>query len=80
MVIHRQVKPTPDRNETIIRAFDFLLIGVTYSVIGLFFFAQLFFGKASISPVKLCLTGAIALAIGVVLQLVWDDKPVTEPL
>lgn len=88
-VIQRRVVPRLSFWHACGRAFHLLGLGIAYSAIGLFisapilfsrFFDATFVDKPLEEPARLLVSGAIALTIGVVSQLVWDDKPVTEPL
>ena len=87
-VIHRQVQPRLSLWRAVQRSLHLLLTGVAHSAIGLWVSAPLLYSgtflnqSAPSEPTAgtLLLTATIALAIGVVLQMVWEDKPVTEPL
>jgi hypothetical protein len=91
--ISRRVFPALPRNELMRRALDVMALGTAYSVAGLVLarpvlFRPSFFcgadasclGMGSPLPEHLVLYAAVALAIGVVLQLAWEEKPLTEPL
>jgi len=86
-VIQRRVVPRLNFWHAGGRALHLLCLGIAYSAIGLLvsapiLFSPLFDETFTNAPTwgALVITAAIALAIGVALQLVWDDKPVTEPL
>lgn len=87
-VIHRQVQPRLPLWRAVQRSFHLLLTGAAHSAIGLWVSAPLLYSETFLNqsappePTAGCLllTATIALAIGVVLQMVWEDKPVTEPL
>jgi len=85
-VIQRRVVPRLNFWQACKRSFHLLWLGLAYSAIGLLVSAPVlfssYFDKSFTShpaPEKLLVTATIVLAIGVALQLVWDDKPVTEP-
>lgn len=89
-VLQRRVRPALSLYKTCQRAGNLLIMGVTYSAIGLLLTSPILFHTSFVNPAEpyiypeshmyLLIIAAIALAIGVVLQLVWEDKPVTEPL
>jgi len=63
-------------------------MAVIYSAVGLHLSAPIITSGAFLDqsnsvqpkPPELLVLGSVALAIGVALQLVWEDKPVTEPI
>ena len=86
-VIQRCVVPRLHFRRAGARALHLLCLGIAYSAIGLLISAPVLFSPlfdqnfvTAPPPGALLITAAIALALGVALQLVWDDKPVTEPL
>jgi len=89
--IARRVVPQPRTRSLVLRAATVTAIGVGHAAVGLVMFAPLLFSKEFLDLVseglyapprahQLILCGAIALAIGVILELAWEDKPLTEPL
>lgn len=89
--IARRVVPRPKPGSLVLRAATVTAIGIAHSAIGLVMFAPLLFSREFLDFVseglysppgahQLILCGAIALAIGVILELAWEDKPLTEPL
>ncbi len=89
-VIQRRVVPRLNFGQACKRSLHLLCLGLAYSAIGLLISAPVLFSStflndkpgnfvAPASPTALLTTAALGLVIGVVLQLVWDDKPVTEP-
>jgi hypothetical protein len=89
-VIQRRVVPRLNLCQACQRSLHLLWLGLAYSAIGLLVSAPVLFTAIFLdgkpggnvpppSPAALLTTAAIVLAIGVALQLVWDDKPVTEP-
>lgn len=86
--IHKRVRPELSFSEAFPRGIQLLAVAAAYSAIGLFFMYDLLFitiinSKPYPLPVggsQLFLVAAISLAIGVLLQLIWEEKPVTEPL
>lgn len=89
-VIQRRVVPRLNLWQACRRSLHLLCLGLAYSAIGLLVSAPVLFtptfleGKPGnhmppASPEALITTAVIVLAIGVALQLVWEDKPVTEP-
>ena len=89
-VIQRRVVPRLNLWQACKRSFHLLSLGLAYSAIGLLISAPVLFTSTFLdgkpgntippaSSAALLLTATIVLAIGVALQLVWDDKPVTEP-
>lgn len=89
-VILRAVQPRPKSWIAFKRALNMLALAITYSFIGLLICAPVLYNptfldlKPPYDPAYplgyLLITAAITLAIGVVLQLVWEDKPITKPL
>ncbi|MCP5246922.1 MAG: hypothetical protein H6937_13595 [Burkholderiales bacterium] len=89
-VILRAVQPRPKLWIAFKRALNMLALAITYSFIGLLICAPILYHpvfldlKSLYDPAHplgyLLITAAITLAIGVVLQLVWEDKPITKPL
>lgn len=85
-VIQRRVVPRLNCWQAGKRSFHLLVLGLAYSAIGLLISAPVLFSPAfdksftrPPAPETLLITATLVLAIGVALQLVWDDKPVTEP-
>ena len=91
--IWRRVHPPLDDFRLLLaRSLDLWVIAVCYAAAGLvvtapiLFSSSLLFGpngefpKVVARPEHLALVAAIALNLGVVLQLAWDEKPLTEPL
>lgn len=87
--IHRRVKPELSFSQTLTRALNLLAISISYATIGLLIFEKIIFMVAnndgSLSPYQPCFTqllflSTVSLTIGVILQLIWEEKPVTEPL
>lgn len=89
-VIQRAVQPRLKFWPAFVRSLHLIVMAIAYSAVGLLICApvlynSLFLGSETYNnpghPAGyLLITAAIALAIGVALQLVWEDKPVTEPL
>jgi hypothetical protein len=84
--IQRQVKPRISFRNAWKRSTNLMAAAVAYSAIGLHLSApiltspKLLAEKICYNTLDLLMMASLALAIGVVLQLVWEDKPVTEPL
>lgn len=85
--IFRRVKPQLRHKRSIlIRGWFLMMMAMTYSAIGLHISVPIlssctFLGRSvQPKPLELLVLGSVALAIGVALQLVWEDNPVTEPL
>jgi len=91
-IIQRRVQPRLKDWPSFTRSLHLMLMAIAYSAVGLLISAPILFDPLFISPADrslsappagygyLLITAAIALAIGVALQLVWEDRPVTEPL
>jgi hypothetical protein len=84
--IARRVHPALRPKALLWRSLDLWALAVSYSALGLVAAAPELFSptvlQASVTaqPRHLALVAAIALNLGVVLQLAWDEKPLTEPL
>lgn len=88
--ISRRVYPPPRWPKLFRLGFDVVALGVGYAALELLLFAPLLFSRSflcedpectvSASPARQVLCAAIALILGIVLQLAWDEKPLTEPL
>lgn len=87
--ILRQVKPQLRYRRSVFNHSGFLMmLAAIYSAIGLHVCAPIFLSGSFLDsstavqpkPLALLVLASLALAIGVALQLVWEDKPVTEPL
>jgi hypothetical protein len=90
--IHRRVRPGLRLPALLLRSADVLALAVCYAAAGLLLAAPLLFSAVflgtspeelrvhPVQPHHLALCAAIALNLGVVLQLAWDEKPLTEPL
>ncbi len=94
--ISRRVHPQPGFWRLLRSSASVLFLALGYSAIELILLAPLLFsplflcgvhqdptGPACIvhgEPYRLALCAAIALNLGVILQLAWDEKPLTEPL
>jgi hypothetical protein len=85
--ISRRVYPPPPWKLLFRRSRGIVALGVGYAALELLFFAPFFFTSAFLDlaefqkgPPQLILCGSIALILGVILQLAWDEKPMTEPL
>ena len=89
-IIQRQVQPRLKVWPSFTRSLHLMLMAIAYSAVGLLISAPILFDPLFISPADrsasappagyLLITAAIALTIGVTIQLVWEDKPMTEPL
>jgi hypothetical protein len=92
MHIDRRVRPGLDLPALLLRSADVLALAACYAAAGLLLAAPLLFSPVFLGctpeelrahpvlPHHLALCAAIALNLGVVLQLAWDEKPLTEPL
>jgi hypothetical protein len=90
--IYRRVRPERHLPDLLRRSLDVVLLGVFYAAVGALLAAPVLFSPAFLGftqaelaahPVAahhLALFAAIALNLGVVLQLAWEEKPLTEPL
>ncbi len=89
----RRVHPNMKFVTALERSIHLITSALMFSAIGLFLCAPIFFSSSFLSTLnmtksdciplrfgQLFILSTIALAIGVILQLVWEDKPVTEPL
>jgi hypothetical protein len=82
----QRVQPVPPRQVLVLRAWSLVWTGLGYTAVGLTFaapvlFADRFLGTATAPHLHtLVLIASIALALGVVLELAWEEKPLTEPL
>lgn len=89
IAIHRRGQPPMDWMKLVRRTGDIMLLGLTYSAIGLWITEPILLEIQKKEPGAqnltftydaLFLLAAVALAIGVLLQLVWEERPVTQPL
>ncbi len=90
LVIRRRVHPRLSPRRVFARSCHLMIMAAAYSAVGLFICKPIFINEQFLGehyyhlPLVFqayhLLLAAIALAIGVALQLVWEDKPVTEPL
>ncbi|RMG37831.1 MAG: hypothetical protein D6732_05945, partial [Methanobacteriota archaeon] len=91
LVIHRRVQPPLHPIQSVCRAGGLMLQAAAYSVIGLLICQPLMFSINNLSYLQYDSTktnvlishfniAVIAMALGVLLQLVWVDEPVTKPL
>ena len=84
--VSRRVHPAPRPAELLRRSLRVLALAVSYAALGLVAAAPVLFSRTvmgATEPIEarhLALVAAIALNLGVVLQLAWDEKPLTEPL
>ena len=88
--IARRVHPTPRIRRLALRALNLVWLGLGYSAVlaavaAPFLFSRSFLegsgsGTVFVTFRSLFLTATIALSLGVILQLAWDEKPLTEPL
>jgi hypothetical protein len=91
--ISRRVYPRLSIPALLQRSFSILLLAVAYSALELLIAAPLLFSIPFLCGIKpaedcnvhadlhrLALCAAIALNLGVILQLAWDEQPLTEPL
>lgn len=88
--ISRRVHPWLRLPTVVRRSWSIFLLGVGYSALELLVLAPVLFSPdlvcgapdcaVNASPGRLALCAAIALNLGVILQLAWDEKPLTEPL
>jgi hypothetical protein len=88
--ISRRVHPRLRWKALAWRSFSLLLLGVGYTALELLVMAPVLFAPSLLCGApdchvnagadRLTLCAAIALNLGVILQLAWDEKPLTEPL
>ena len=86
--IQKRVKPSLPVSALCGRALQLMTIAMAYSSLGLFLTKDIVFVEMnngvfrSLYPgwPQLFLVAVISLTIGVLLQLAWEEKPVTEPL
>lgn len=87
--IHKRVKPPLNFPEILACAFNIMIIGIAYALIGLLIFERILFNSVNHKTQTVlstpCLSQllffcTVSLFIGVVFQLIWEEKPVTEPL
>jgi len=89
--ISRRVYPQPPWPRLFWLGSDIMVLAIGYAALGLLLFAPLLFSTGFIAdpgqecpvqatPGQQILCAAIALILGIVLQLAWDEKPLTEPL
>jgi hypothetical protein len=92
IVLHiaRRIHPVPRLPKLFRRGSDLLVLAVAYAAIELWPAAPILFsnsllfekegGPLAVQPSKLVFCAVVALNLGVLLQLAWDEKPLTEPL
>jgi hypothetical protein len=92
IVLHiaRRIHPVPRLPKLFRRGSDLLVLAVAYAAIELWPAAPILFsnsllydregGPLTVHPSKLVFCAVVALNLGVLLQLAWDEKPLTEPL
>lgn len=90
LVLHiaRRVEPPPRPAALAGRALRLILVGAMHAAAGLALSAPLltsprFLGGSAAAPtrpVSLVLLAVVALGLGVVLQLAWEENPLTDPL
>ena len=91
--IYRRVEPSLEWPSLLRRSLSVLALAVAYSALELLVAAPILFSKPFLCTTcpaagcavnadfhRLALCAAIALNLGVILQLAWDEKPLTEPL
>lgn len=88
--IWRRVFPPLSVRSLLARSFEVLVLAIAYAGVELLLLAPLFYVPAFLGieakdipaaqASHLVLCAAIALNLGVILQLAWDEKPLTEPL
>jgi len=90
--IGARVHPTPRTRVVAFRALATVWFAVACAAVGLVFFSPLLFSSqflsspASVSPPtppdphSATLVAAVALALGLILELAWEERPLTEPL
>lgn len=88
--IARRVDPQPGFWRLLRSSASVLFLAVGYSAVELLVMGPLLFSPRFLcdgsacavhgGPYRLALCAAIALVLGVILQLAWDEKPLTEPL
>jgi hypothetical protein len=92
--ISRRVYPALRPGELCRRAAAVLSLAIAYASAGLLVAGPLLFSRSVLGVADgrgvfpkdhvhwyhLALCGAVALNLGVILQLAWDEKPLTEPL
>lgn len=91
--ISRRVHPRLEKKALLRRSGSVLALAVTYSLVELLVAGPVLFSDAFVCGIsesetctplreigRLILCAAIALNLGVILQLAWDEKPLTEPL
>ena len=87
--IYKRVIPELDFSKLLSRSADLLVIAVSYTLFGLYLFEPVIrksiFNEEQLHFFHPCLgqlffLASISLAIGVIFQLIWEEKPVTEPL
>lgn len=87
--IHKRVKPDLSFKNLISRAVDIFILSISYSLSGLYILEPVIrksvFTNDQLALLHPCFSqlffiASVSLAIGVILQLIWEEKPVTEPL
>jgi hypothetical protein len=84
--IARRVDPPLRPKALLWRSLDLWALAVSYAALGLVGAAPILFSRTvlgaqvAVQPQHLALVAAVALNLGVILQLAWDEKPLTEPL
>ncbi|MBN1271072.1 MAG: hypothetical protein JXB26_02275 [Candidatus Aminicenantes bacterium] len=87
--INKRVEPALVFKELFCRFLDMIVIAVSYALIGLVVFRKIFIlavqransgYQSQPCLIQLFFMASIALTIGIIFQLIWEDKPFTEPL
>lgn len=90
--IGARVHPTPRLRVVASRALGTIWFAVAYAAVGLVFFSPLLFSAQFLSspasasppvppaPHSAALVATVALALGLILELAWEERPLTEPL
>src|SRR6185295_6995136 len=85
--VSRRVAPPLEKLQLHGRSLAVVAIGIGHATIGLTLLGPLLFDSLFLElsdvhpcPGQLILTAAVALSLGVALQLVWEEKSLTEPL
>lgn len=86
--VSQRVKPRLPIKSCLLRTLPLMALGAAYALLGLALFTPLFrlarFHEAEqaldLGPAQLLLLATVALALGMLLELVWEEKPLSEPL
>lgn len=85
--VDRRVAPSLSAAKLCGRSLTVLALGIGHATTGLALFSPLLFHPSFLDlpsvhpcPGQLILTAAVALSLGVALQLVWEEKSLTQPL